>query len=103
MASDMDLTLEPEKKGRAAAAAAPDEDLSQEIARAVAREAHEQVTCRRVNRHYYRCNWWSLQDTKAYDNPAMTGSLVTTSRISSSQFLHAEKVAGELKIRIETR
>jgi hypothetical protein len=67
------------------------EDLSQEIARQIARE---QVTCRRVSKEHYRCNWWVLQDTAGYDNPRMHGLTVTTSRISQSHFLHVVQDGG---------
>jgi len=77
-----------------------DEDLAQEIACSIARNAREQVTCRRVNENHYRCNWWSQQDAHAYDNPGMTGMLVTTSRISRSQFLYVTKTGVDLKIRV---
>ena len=76
------------------------DDLSQEIAQTVRRNAREQVTCRRVNNQYYRCNWWTLQDTVAYDNPGMSGLMVTTSRICHSQFLHVTKDSSGLKIRV---
>jgi hypothetical protein len=79
------------------------EDLSKEIARTVARGAAEQVTCRRVADNHYRCNWWTPQDTAGYDNPSMRGSLVTTSRISKSQFLHATRTGGKLIVREITR
>jgi hypothetical protein len=69
----------------------------------VARAPGEQVTCRRVAEHHYRCNWWTLRDTAAYDNPSMLGSLVTTSRISRSQYLHVTKTAEGLSIRVDTR
>ena len=93
-------TTEPATPKKPAAA---NEDLSKEIARTVERAAFEQVTCRRVGDHHYRCNWWTPQDTKAYDNPSMKGSLVTTSRISKSQFLHATRTAGKLTVRVITR
>jgi hypothetical protein len=77
-----------------------DADLAEEIVRSIPRNAREQVTCRRVNQNYYRCNWWSQQDPQAYDNPGMTGLLVTTSRISRSQFLHVTKGGDGLNIRV---
>lgn len=83
--------------------AGDNEDLSQEVARSVPKSAAEQVTCRRITRHHYRCNWWIPKDTGQFDNPAMEGSLVTTSRISRSQFLHAIKVNGNLKVRVVGR
>ena len=91
-----DKTLENENVGG-------DEDLAPQIARSIAKKAGEQVTCRRVTRHHYRCNWWAMENTSAYDNPGMNGLMVTTSRICQSQFIHAEKVGGSLKIRVVTR
>jgi hypothetical protein len=85
----------------AAVAPPPPDDLSAEIALAVARRPGEQVTCRRVGDHHYRCNGWTLQSTAMYDNPAMHGPLVTTSRISRSEFLHVTR-AGR-RIRVQTR
>ena len=75
-------------------------DLSSEIAASIGRKTGEQVTCRRVAPNHYRCNWWSLRGTSAFDNPAMLGSLVTTSRICRSQFLRAVKSGSELSIAV---
>jgi hypothetical protein len=80
-----------------------DEDLASEIARSIPRKPREQVTCRRVTKNNYRCNWWTLENTAPYDNPGMAGLLVTTSRICQSEFLHAVKVGGDLKIEVVTR
>ena len=91
-------TAEPksESKGAASrAAAGADEDLSAEIARSVPRERGEQVTCRRITKHHYRCNWWRAQDLGAYDNPLMGGLLVTTNRICKSQFLRVMPAVGD--------
>ena len=79
-----------------------DADLSAEIAQSVARNPGEQVTCRRVAPNHYRCNWWKLQNTGGYDNPAMVGMLVTTSRICQSRFLRATKSGQQLSITIIT-
>src|SRR5688500_18508274 len=94
----------------AAAAAGPrggggggNEDLSKELARTLARAPLEQITCRRVGDHHYRCNWWTPQATASYDNPSMLGSLVTTSRITQSQFVHATRVGGKLTVKVITR
>lgn len=76
------------------------EDLSREIAQSIARGPREQVTCRRVSKEYYRCNWWVLQDTAGYDNPGMYGLTVTTSRICQSHFLHVVQDGGKLQIRV---
>jgi hypothetical protein len=106
MIEEIDQSLEltpPAGSGGKAGAAGANEDLSKELARALARNALEQVTCRRVGDHHYRCNWWTPQDTTAYDNPSMKGSLVTTSRISKSQFVHASRVGGKLTVKVITR
>jgi hypothetical protein len=79
------------------------EDLSKELSRTLKREPLEQITCRRVGDHHYRCNWWTPQDTTAFDNPSMLGSLVTTSRISKSQFVHATRTGGKLTVKVMTR
>jgi hypothetical protein len=83
---------------KAAANANGSEDLSAEIARTISREPREQVTCRRISNDHYRCNWWTPERTAEYDNPHMSGMLVTTSRISKSQFLRVTKSAGALQI-----
>ncbi len=75
-------------------------DLSAEIAKALPKKPREQVTCRRISGSHYRCNWWTLQDTSAFDNPAMAGLMVTTSRICQSQFLHVTKAGDGLQIRV---
>ena len=79
------------------------QDLAKELARALARRPAEQVTCRRVGDHHYRCNWWTLQETGSYDNPSMLGSLVTTSRISKSEFVDARRIGGKLTVTVVTR
>ena len=80
-----------------------DEDLSKDLARTLSREPLQQITCRRVGDHHYRCNWWTPQSTRSYDNPSMLGSLVTTSRITQSQFVHATKTNGKLTVKVLTR
>ena len=84
-------------------AAGVDEDLADQIARSLPKNAREQITCKRVTKHHYRCNWWTLDDTATYDNSSMTESIVATGRIDRSQFLHAVKIDGELRIRVITR
>jgi len=96
MPDDSDVSLEVQT-------AEVDEDLALQIVRSLPKKGREQITCKRVTKNHYRCNWWTLDDTAAYDNPGMKGSLVTTGRISQSQFLHAVKVGGDLKIRVITR
>jgi hypothetical protein len=95
MPDDSDVSLEVET-------AAGDEDLALQIASSLPRKGREHITCKRVTKNHYRCNWWTLEDTAGYDNPGMKGSLVTTGRICQSQFLHAVKVGGDLKIRVIT-
>ena len=80
--------------------AATEVDLSAEIVRSVTRNPGEQVTCRRVAPNHYRCNWWAQEGTGAYDDPAMAGLLVTTSRICRSRFLRAVKADNRLSITI---
>ena len=92
-----------EESAEVVTAAGADEDLALEIARSLPKKSRQQITCKRVTKHHYRCNWWTLDDTATYDNPGMTGSIVTTGRIAQSQFLHAVKIGGELKIRVITR
>jgi hypothetical protein len=73
------------------------EDLSAQIAREIERAPGDQVTCRRIYGDNYRCNWWQIKDTRAYDNPGMLGLLVTTSRIRKSQFLRVTRSAAGLQ------
>ncbi|HEX8523766.1 MAG TPA: hypothetical protein VF669_16035 [Tepidisphaeraceae bacterium] len=75
-----------------------DIDLSEDILKQIERKPREQVTCRRVSTHHYRCNWWAPQSTNSYDNPAMLGMLVTTSRICQSRFLRVVKDGERLTI-----
>jgi len=113
MIDEVDESLEvtpPSGGGKSAAGAdgkaaggGSNEDLSKDLARTLARDPMEQITCRRVGDHHYRCNWWTPQTTAGYDNPSMLGSLVTTSRISKSQFIHATKSGGKLTIKVKTR
>jgi hypothetical protein len=91
------------RRAAAATATAEPSDLSEEVVRSVERRPGEQVTCRRVGEHHYRCNWWTLQSTAAHDNPGMKGPLVSTSRISQSEFLHVTRAGARLKIRVDTR
>ena len=76
------------------------EDLSAQIIVALVKSKREHLTCRRITRDHYRCNWWTMQDTGEYDNPNMAGLLVTTSRITKSQFLHVTKSESGLDIRV---
>jgi hypothetical protein len=81
-----------------ASVAATNADLSEEIARTMPRSKGEQVTCRRVAQNHYRCNWWAQENKGAYDNPSMSGLLVTTSKICKSRFLRVTKTAAGLQI-----
>ena len=75
------------------------EDLSQEIQRTLNTEPGEFVRCTKVGANNYRCNWWGVEDTGAYDNPMMGGLLVTTHRVLRSQFLSVTKNGEQLVIR----
>jgi hypothetical protein len=79
-------------------AASAIEDLSAEIVRTIARVPGDQVTCRHISGDHYRCNWWQQQNPADYDNPGMTGLLVTTSRIRKSKFLKVKKTGQGLSI-----
>lgn len=86
------------ERGPTFAASAPltSVDLSAEIIRTVARSAGERVTCRRVVGDKYRCNWWAAHSTNGYDNPDMTGQLVTTHRVRHSEMLRVTKTSAGL-------
>jgi hypothetical protein len=73
-------------------------DLSKEIVSAVSRSPGERVTCRRISGNHYRCNWWAAHEMGAYDNPEMTGMMVTTHRVIRSQMLHVTKSGKALSI-----
>ena len=76
------------------------QDLSAEIVDAVRKSPGERVTCRRVFDNKYRCNWWSAGGTSKYDNPEMTGQLVTTHRVSRSEMLRVVKTPAGLVIEV---
>ena len=77
---------------------APPVDLSAEIAQSVERRSGDQVKCTRITADTYRCNWWSAFTADGYDNPGMSGLLVTTHRVRQSRFLHVTKASGKLVI-----
>jgi len=68
-------------------AAPKDPDLSPAIIESIERSIGERVTCRRICGTKYRCNWWSPQTTSEYDNPRMSGLLVTTHVVVKSRFI----------------
>jgi hypothetical protein len=78
---------------------APSDDLSAEIARSIDRLPGDRVTCRRVGADCYRCNWWSAADGSNYDNPGMSGMVVTTHTVRQSRFLRATRTAEGLVYR----
>ena len=78
---------------QAASARTDPVDLSAEIAARVERQDGDIVKCVRINGEHYRCNWWAAQATGAYDNPGMSGPLVTTHRVRQSQFLRVTRSA----------
>ena len=89
----------PEKtKAPATPRTAPIIDLSAEIIQTVERRVGDQVKCTRITADTYRCNWWAAFTSEGYDNPGMSGLLVTTHRVRQSRFLHATKSSGKLVI-----
>jgi hypothetical protein len=78
-------------------------DLSSEIATEIERRPGDIVRCTRVGIDGYRCNWWSAQNATGYDNPRMSGLLVTTHRVRQSQFLRVSRAkTGKLVIKVVT-
>jgi hypothetical protein len=83
---------------RAHGAQGTSQDLSGEISRFVEKQPGDFIRCTLVCNDNYRCNWWAAQSTKGYDNPGMTGLLVTTHRVRKSRFLHVTKSGDRLVI-----
>lgn len=79
-------------------APAPSVDLSAEVVMTVEKQARDHVKCTRVTADTYRCNWWAPEPTAGYDNPSMSGLLVTTHRVRKSRFLHVLKTPKGLVI-----
>jgi hypothetical protein len=78
-------------------------DLSRAIAAALKRAAGERVTCRQISGSHYRCNWWAARDTGDYDNPSMTGQMVTTHRVVRSELIRATRAGEDLRIDVVPR
>jgi hypothetical protein len=74
------------------------DDLSAEIVLSVEKEPGDMVRCTRVSADGYRCNWWAQQATLGYDNPGISGLLVTTHRVRRSRFLRVTRELGRLVI-----
>jgi hypothetical protein len=87
-------------RGRQPATGAPGaaEDLSDEIIRFVDKQPGDHIRCTLVCNDNYRCNWWAALSTTGYDNPGMSGLLVTTHRVRQSRFLHVTKSGDRLVI-----
>lgn len=79
--------------------AAADQDWSEEIARTVVKQPLDRVTCKRISGNNYRCNWWSPASKAGYDNPRMSGMMVTTHVVRMSRFLTVTKPAGTLVVK----
>ena len=94
MATEQTFAPAPETKTATAAA-----DLSAEIAAAVERQPNDRVRVTWVGGSNYRCNWWAPGSTAGYDNPGMSGLVVTTHLVRKSQFLNVTKVGDRLVIR----
>jgi hypothetical protein len=73
------------------APAAKWENLSAEICATINREPGDRVKCTWISGDHYRCNWWAPENTRGFDNPAMTGLTVTTHRVRKSEFLKVTK------------
>ena len=73
-------------------------DLSEEIALTVEKQPADRVRCTRISVDTYRCNWWAPEAKSQYDNPTMSGLLVTTHRVRKSRFLRVTKTAAGLVI-----
>jgi len=73
-------------------------DLSNEILKMLPRARGEWLTCRRIGNSHYRCNWWGRRDSGSDENPLISGLQVTTHRVGRSEFIHATKTAGRLKM-----
>lgn len=68
-------------------------DLSAEIIRMVDKQPGDLVTCRWLFDDHYRCNWWAASPSGDYDNPSMSGLMVTTHRVRLSRFLTVTRTA----------
>jgi hypothetical protein len=79
------------------------DDLSSEILRTIPQIEGELVRCRRIFGNCYRCNWWALRGSGDYDNPSMSGLVVTTHRIVRSRLLRATRTQGGLSIESDPR
>lgn len=88
------------RRGASRSAAAP-EDLSAAIAAAVEKLPGDSVRCTHVSGNRYRCNWWSAQTLKGYDNPGMVGLLVTTHRVRKSLFLRVSRTPAGIAIDVD--
>lgn len=94
-----EVEMHPSQRGPTfAAPELPIADLSAEVAATIDRSPGERVTCRRIVGNNYRCNWWAVQGTGRYDNPAMSGLMVTTHRVVKSHLLRITKPADKLVI-----
>jgi hypothetical protein len=89
---------QPEQFARAPKRAGGEEDLSDEISQLVDKQPGDYVRCTQIGNGNYRCNWWAAQATGSYDNPGMSGLLVTTHRVRQSRMLHAARDGQRLVI-----
>jgi hypothetical protein len=97
---------------RAPAAVPVAQDYSEEIVRSLQKRPEDRVTCKRVSGNNYRCNWWSPASDQKYDNPLMTGLMVTTHVVRLSRFVTVTKTSAGLivndwaptpRVEVETR
>ena len=87
--------------GQSGRARSASEDLSARVAAVVERKTGDTVRCTRVGDDRYRCNWWSALSTGTYDNPGMSGLMVTTHRVRKSLFLRVSLTPAGLSLRLD--
>ena len=94
MESNLDDVLVADKT-RPEPKPAPTADLSNEIARFVAKEKGERVRVRRIFGDNYRCNWLAPDDRAGTRGGTLA---LETFRIRDSKFLRVRKTAAGLEV-----
>ena len=78
---------------------APGADLSEAIARSVARDPLDRVRCVRLFDDCYRCNWWAPSNGGDARVPMADWAVSAMHRVRKSRFLRVTSQAGELMIK----
>ena len=91
MTDETNFARQPKQPARAP-------DLSGEISRHVEKLPGDHVRCTSIGNGNYRCNWWAPQATGGYDNPSMSGLMVTTHRVRKSCIFRVSKTGERLAI-----